>query len=484
MTMDLQNRSLGTVLLALSLSGALAACGGDSEPGESSTPAGGESTSGGEATSPTSSAVTGGDSWDGDPEGGSKTPAASSDGTKEGDAAAGPAESPWGSSVADQGAPLPERKPMNPSAQDSYRDGLDASREGDMSKARDEFEDALKEDPNAFEAAFNLGVISDRQGNETRALEYYKRSLKIQPDYERAANGVVTIYVRRGRVPDAIAFIEPLAKYWVRNLYLQAIYAEALVQAGKLEDAMAAARGALRRDERFVPAMVAIVKASQRQGRTELASTVLDQALAINANDAELQYMKGQILLKEDGRLRDALERFQRAVQLRPDFAEARTALGVQLLAGGNYADALTHLTAAASLAPHLVEVHLNLADAYRANKQWTKAKASFDKALEMKSPLPEAHYNMGLMYMTAGADFPGMDIIKAIEAATAEFTRYRNESGSKLAKDDPSGPYLEELQRQLEREKKRIEREKARAAKDAEKAKKAAESATTGGAQ
>ncbi|MCA9603613.1 MAG: tetratricopeptide repeat protein [Polyangiales bacterium] len=448
--------------LTLALSGAVG-CGGGSEEGTESASAGGSSsTSGGESETPYTGT---GDSWDGDPEG-SNARTTSSDGTS-----TSPAESPWGSPLADQGTPLPERKPMNPSAQDSYRDGLDAAAAGKYDEARREFEDALKEDANAYEAAFNLGVISDRQGNETRALEYYKRALRIQPDYERAANGIVTIYIRRGRVADAVAFIEPLAKYWQRNLYLQSVYAETLVQANKVDQAIDAARAALHRDERFVPAMIAIIKASLKQGRKELASTVLDQALSVNPNDAELQYMKGQMLLEEDGRLKDALDRFKRAVQLRPDFVEARTALGRQLLIGANYGEALTHLQAAALLSPQLVEVHLNLADAYRANKQWQKAKAAFDKALEMKSPLPAAHFNLGLMYMTAGPDFPGLDTLGGLQKAIDEFTRYRTESGAKLAKDDPSGAYLEELGRQVEREKKRIEREKARAAKEAAKA-------------
>ena len=73
-------------------------------------------------------------------------------------------------------------------------------------------------------------------------------------------------------------------------------------------------------------------------------------------------------------RFRDALREFTRAVQLRPDYAEARMALGIAQLAGGNYQQALQNFQAAARLAPTLVAVHLNLGDAYRATKQWKQA--------------------------------------------------------------------------------------------------------------
>lgn len=453
--MNLQ-RLLRALFLPLLI--ALGACGGDEEKkeGESSGSSGEGATSGGEVA-PGEKAPDGSDSgWDGDPEGNAGSFAGSAE------------DSPWGRPESDSGKALPERKAMNSSAQDAYEDAVESATAGNMEGARVAFEQALAADPGAYKAAYNLGVIADRSGNESRALEYYRRSLKIQPDYERAAAGIVAIYVRRGDANAAVSFVAPLARDWERNLYLQAVHGEALVHAKQYDAAVTAARNALRRDEKFVPAMIVIVKASLAQGRKELAGNVLDQAMGIQGGNAELQYLKAVMLLDEDGRLRDAIERLQEAVRLRPDYAEARTALGIQLMQGGNYREALTHLLAASKLTPSRWEVHLNLADAYRANKMWKEAKDSFQKAMDRKSPLPQAHFNMGLMYMTALGEYPGMDVIAALDAAIAEFKQYRNQMGPQLPKDDLSAGYLEDLQRQREREQKRIEREKARAEREA----------------
>jgi tetratricopeptide (TPR) repeat protein len=236
---------------------------------------------------------------------------------------------------------------------------------------------------------------------------------------------------------------------------------------------MTAARAALRRDERFVPAMIAIIKASIARGRTELANAVLDQALAVNADDAELHYLRGKLYLEEDGRLRDALREFRRAVELRGDYVEARMALGMQLLIGANYDEALAHFQAASRLAPTLVEVQLALGDAYRANKQWENAKNVFTRVLRMRPNTPEAHYNMALMYMTAGGEFPGLDQLQALRKAQEEFTAYRNAVGPRIERDvgEQLDAYLEDIGRQIEREQRRIEREKAGAAREAERA-------------
>src|SRR5690606_5964049 len=113
---------------------------------------------------------------------------------------------------AESGTPLPERREMNATARGSYRDGLRAAQGGNLDAARAAFQRALDADPRAFKAAYNLGVVAQRSGQVDQALDHYRAALRIQADYEKAAEGIVSIYVARGSVPDAVAFIEPLAR--------------------------------------------------------------------------------------------------------------------------------------------------------------------------------------------------------------------------------------------------------------------------------
>jgi tetratricopeptide (TPR) repeat protein len=410
------------------------------------------------AAEPGSEAAAGGESPGGAAQPGAAagtTPGKTADGKQ----AAKPANM-WGSTEAESGRPLPPRKELSGSAKSSFEDGQSAAASGNTAAARSAFEAAVKADANAYQAQYALGVMADREGKESAAIDYYRRALRAQPDDAASARGIVVIYLRQGAPDKAIAFIKPLSEQWERSTALGAVYADTLVQANRTDEAIQVARKALRRDERYVPAMLSLVKANQRAGKVELADSILEQATAIDTNNAELHYLKGKRLL-DDQRLAEALNEFRKAVELDPDDAEARMELGLRLLGGANYPEALQQFQAVERLAPKLVEVQLALGDAYRSTRQWANAKTAFDKALRAKSDLPQAHFNLALLYMTAGAEFPGPDLLTALAKAKDEFGTYRSQMGSKLGRDDPSITYLDDIDKSVAREQKRLEREK-----------------------
>lgn len=374
-------------------------------------------------------------------------------------AEAPPEESPWGATRSEQCRPA-ERHAMNASARAKFAEAGRLAAAGDGAGAAEAFLQTLRADPDAFQAAYNLGVLSARGGRTAEAFEYYRQSLRIQGDYEEAVRGMVTIYVRQGSLPDAYAFTQPLSRRYPTNLHIQSIYAEVLVRMGRYDAAWEAARRALRCDERFVPAMIALIKASRAQARDELADSILEQALAVDPNNAELHFLRGTRLLAEDGHLRDALVELRRAVELRSDFVDARVALGEQLLAAGNYAEALQQFEVAAELAPRLLAIRLSLADALRANRRWERSKAEFERVLQMDSSLAQAHFGLGLLYLSAAGEFPGMSELEAMQAAVRELTEYRNLMGPRLPRDDQSAHYLTDLERSIQRLQRRLERE------------------------
>lgn len=376
----------------------------------------------------------------------------------------------WGEEQCSSGRALPARHAMNAAAKDAFKQGQAAAAKGDDVGAKAAYDKAAKADPKAFEVVYNLGVLADRAGQVNTALKQYSAALRMQPDYEAAVQGTVNVHFRQGNGAAAVSFAQPIADAWEKNLHLQAVLADALTRADRMDEAEARARKALCRDERFVPAMVSLAKASLKRGREELAESVLEQADKIDPNNAEIHFLRGEAHLRQD-HLGLALPEFEKAVALRPEYAEARMALGTAYLAGGNYKPALEQFQWTVRLVPTLVAAHLNLGDAYRATAQWQEAKKSFDQALRMQDQLPEAHFNLGLMYMTAKDKFPGMKLTDALNRAITEFTAYRNQMGARLKKDDPSAAYIADIQKQIEREQKRIEREEKQKQKEAERA-------------
>src|SRR5688572_23710568 len=191
-------------------------------------------------------------------------------GADAGKQAAKPAN-PWGSTEAESGRPLPPRKELSGGAKSSFEDGKRAAASGNTAAARSSFEAAVKADANAYQANYALGVLADREGKESQAIDYYRRALRAQPDDAASARGIVVIYLRQNAPDKALNFIKPLSEQWERSTALAAVYADTLVQAGRVDEAIQVARKALRRDERYVPAMLSLVKANQRAGKVELA---------------------------------------------------------------------------------------------------------------------------------------------------------------------------------------------------------------------
>src|SRR6185436_13198320 len=74
----------------------------------------------------------------------------------------------------------------------------------------------------------------------------------------------------------------------------------------------------------------------------------------------------------------------------------------------------------------------------------------------------------LALMYMGAGDQYPGMDLLTALAKAKEEFGTYRSMMGSRLGRNDPSVAYLDDIDKAVAREQKRLEREKKQAEKAA----------------
>jgi Tfp pilus assembly protein PilF len=343
-----------TLSISLSLLLALAGCGGDEEGDSSgSRTSGGDddgasgSGSSGSGSSGSGSSGSGGsrgngsgnadDGWDGDDDGtgsssstGSQSGSGSQTGTGTGSQSgqtgtgqtgqtgtgtqtpAQPAVNPWGQTRAEQCA-RPARPDMNSAARSAFQNGMNAAQRGDNQGAQQGFVRALGEDSRAYRAAYNLGVLADRAGNEAQALDYYRQALRILPDFELAAEGIVNIQLRRNQVNEAVALVAPIAQQYRSNLAIQALHARVLGEANQFDASWAAARRALECDERYVPALLALVRTSLKQNRRELAESILTQAITTDAQNAEAQFIRGTLYRDQPGRQREALEAFQRA---------------------------------------------------------------------------------------------------------------------------------------------------------------------------
>jgi protein O-mannosyl-transferase len=104
-----------------------------------------------------------------------------------------------------------------------------------------------------------------------------------------------------------------------------------------------------------------------------------------------------------DARWPEAIENYQRAIELHPDFADAQNDLGLALGQSGRPAEAIPHQEEAARLKPGDPDIRYNLANAYAAAGRLQEAAEQFAVALRARPAFAEAHTNLGDVLLKLG---------------------------------------------------------------------------------
>ena len=120
------------------------------------------------------------------------------------------------------------------------------------------------------------------------------------------------------------------------------------------------------------------------------------------------------VALLQAGRLGDALESFEQATRLAPDFAEARQNAGIVLNRLRRLDEASESFQHALRLTPDAVESLVGLASVFYQQSRFDEAITTSRRALELKPDHAEAHNNLGQMLLETGQT----------EAALAEYGR------------------------------------------------------------
>ena len=109
------------------------------------------------------------------------------------------------------------------------------------------------------------------------------------------------------------------------------------------------------------------------------------------------------LALAGQGKIDEAIEHYNEALRLRPNYATARTNLGAALAKQGKSADAISNYTQVLKTKPELPEAHVDLGAALVAQGKVDDAIAQYNEALRLKPDYAEAHANLGLALASQG---------------------------------------------------------------------------------
>ncbi len=333
---------------------------------------------------------------------------------------------------------------------------------GDLGDARQSLE-ALTSDPDAgYLAHYNLGVLSVREGQENGAENAFREALRLNPDFTPALVSLTRLYLRQDKPGLALQSAERFVRERPDNLDHVSVKLQVMVRLGRHEEVIRDAKNVLRKDERNVQAMISTASAYKELGKYELAETILLQVVDLVEEDpfvlSDARYQLGFVYLAMDNDLKARLS-FEKAVEQRPDFVEARNNLGVMYHRARDYSSAIEEFENAVQFYPGYKEAYLNLGNAQKGKKNYAQAEDAFKAAIRVDGKYAPAYFNLGILYLDGS--FEGRDRKEQFQQAIDNFNRYKTERGAGLERDDPADKYIGEALKKIELEKQREQQER-----------------------
>jgi len=141
-----------------------------------------------------------------------------------------------------------------------------------------------------------------------------------------------------------------------------------------------------------------LANALAKQGRIDEAIQVAEQALQVQPNYAVAHYNLGNLYVLA-GRFELSRRHFEESLRLLPDYAEAHSNYGQLLAEHGDLAAGIEHFHKAIALNPSLGRAHLNLAVALAKSGRLNEAVASLQRAVALSPEAAEPIYYLGSIY-------------------------------------------------------------------------------------
>jgi tetratricopeptide (TPR) repeat protein len=195
-----------------------------------------------------------------------------------------------------------------------------------------------------------------------------------------------------------------------------------LERAGRLEDAVREQERALAADPSNVQSHVNLISLYGRLDNPETAKEHFEAVLRLQPNRSDAWYNYGVLLLREHKDLQQAEKAFLRALDVNPDYAEARNNLGVIYEEAGRLDDAASEFRKAIASRPDYPLARFHLGRILLHQKKYEDAVHQFLRALEPESDRTPAYlYALATAYGRAGSHGEALRYLhKAHEAARA----------------------------------------------------------------
>jgi tetratricopeptide (TPR) repeat protein len=208
-------------------------------------------------------------------------------------------------------------------------------------------------------AHLNLGVVLKSMGRMDEAIDQFQQALRIEPQSALAHANLAFALHSSGRLDEAIDHYRQSLRLEPYNATDHVNLGFALQSSGRLDEAISLFREALRIDPKRIGPHIHLGAALQVKGRKQEAIDHYRQALQLDPKEASDHVNLGGALTRM-GRVDEAIVHYQQALRIDPRLASAHIHLGIALQLKGRLDEAIGPFQQALRLDPSDVSVRNN----------------------------------------------------------------------------------------------------------------------------
>ncbi len=326
---------------------------------------------------------------------------------------------------AESAARVPKRNEsqhaLSGKAKDRYNSGRELLSKGEMAAAKNEFEKAIEDDPKGAEAHNLLGFVLGQLGDLPQAIGHLHEAVALDPALATAHYNLGVALWYSHQTSESISALQTAIR-------LDPAFAEAysfLGMASRQSGDLDGGRRYLERAISLNPDLpgphidlgLILLKTGQSEAAFEqfqsivnresaeqipdiqLAVDAVQESIKQKADDALAYDTLGLLLGKAGSAPQEVREQFRKAIQLRPNFAEAHNHLGLALIQTGEDDDAIKEFREALRLNPNYAEAHGNLGAAVTSNND-DEAIRELERAVTLQPDSVKVQYNLAMAYL------------------------------------------------------------------------------------
>lgn len=251
----------------------------------------------------------------------------------------------------------------------------------------------------------NLGCAVLARGDTAQALQYFSKALAIRKDATSYLN-MGCVFTQQGSPDKAVPYLQQAVKLRPDHAMSFVHLGTALAAQGSNAQAVAEFRHAIKLDDQCAEAYDALGLALTQQSSDVTPASVFQ---AVNKEQGSVWNGKNN--------WQEAAQCFSRAIELRPNYLQARLNLGNVLADAGKTKEAIQIYLALLQLNPTNINAHYNLATTYAAEQRTGDAIKEFRQTLKLDPRHAMAHNNLGSLLLDS--DKP-TEALEHFEAAAA----------------------------------------------------------------